>query len=81
MTLDNKRLDITDRVNGKLTKQGFELYVESESIGQVTFTEQGNQYSLKNGYEQEGSKIFQQVQVPSEKDAKYVDCDYENGWC
>ncbi|KMJ58870.1 hypothetical protein AB685_07275 [Bacillus sp. LL01] len=81
MTLDNKRLDITDRVNGKLTDQGFELYVEHESIGQVTFTEQGNQYRLRNGYEQEGSKIFQQVQVPSEKDAKYVDCDYENGWC
>ncbi|WP_404429181.1 YusG family protein [Sutcliffiella horikoshii] len=81
MTLDNKRLDITDRVNGKLTNQGFELYVENESIGRVTFTEQGNQYALKNGYEQEGSKIFQQVQVPSEKDAKYVDCDYENGWC
>ncbi|MCM3618924.1 YusG family protein [Sutcliffiella horikoshii] len=81
MTLENKRLDITDRVNGKLTEQGFELFVERESIGQVLFTEQGNQYNLKNGYEQEGSKIFQQVQVPSEKDAKYVDCDYENGWC
>lgn len=81
MTLDNKKLDITDRVNGKLTDQGFELFVEHESIGQVMFTEHGNQFSLKNGYEQEGSKIFQQVQVPSEKDAKYVDCDYENGWC
>lgn len=81
MTLENKRLDITDRVNGKLTEQGFELFVERESIGQVLFTEQGNQYNLKNGYEQEGSKIFQQVQVPSEKDGKYVDCDYENGWC
>lgn len=81
MTLENKRLDITERVNGKLTEQGFELFVERESIGQVLFTEQGNQYNLKNGYEQEGSKIFQQVQVPSEKDAKYVDCDYENGWC
>jgi hypothetical protein len=81
MTLDNKRLDITDRVVGKMSDQGFNLYVENESIGQMTFTEQGNQFSLKNGYEQEGSRIFQQVQVPSEKDAKYVDCDYENGWC
>ncbi|MCA1319716.1 YusG family protein [Bacillus tianshenii] len=81
MTLDNKRLDITDRVVGKMSDQGFNLYVENESIGSMTFTEQGNQYSLKNGYEQEGSRIFQQVQVPSEKDAKYVDCDYENGWC
>lgn len=81
MTLDNKRLDITDRVVGKLSDQGFNLYVENESIGQVIFTERGNQYSLKNGYEQEGSHIFQQVQVPSEKDAKYVDCDDENGWC
>ncbi|MGM0836183.1 MAG: YusG family protein [Bacillota bacterium] len=81
MTLDNKRLDITDRVVGKLSDQGFNLYVENESIGQVTFTEQGNQYSLRNGYEQEGSRIFQQVQVPSEKDVKYVDCDDENGWC
>ncbi|MBM7618170.1 hypothetical protein JOC95_000012 [Bacillus tianshenii] len=81
MTLDKKRLDITDRVVGKMSDQGFNLYVENESIGSMTLTEQGNQYSLKNGYEQEGSRIFQQVQVPSEKDAKYVDCDYENGWC
>ncbi|WP_223701418.1 YusG family protein [Sutcliffiella deserti] len=81
MTLENKRLDITDRVVGKLSDSGFTLFVEEESIGQVTLSEQGNQYSLKNGYEQEGSKIFQQVQVPSAKDAKYVDCDYENGWC
>jgi hypothetical protein len=81
MTLEKKRLDITDRVNGKITNQGFDLYVEQEPIGQVTFTEQGSQYTLRNGYEQEGSRIYQQVQVPSEKDAKYVDCNYENGWC
>ncbi|WP_078379080.1 YusG family protein [Sutcliffiella halmapala] len=81
MTLENKRLDITDRVVGKLADQGFNLYVEKEPIGQVTFSEQGNQYTLKSGYESQGSRIFQQVQVPSEKDAKYVDCDDENGWC
>lgn len=81
MTLYNKRLDITDRVVGKMSEQGFNLFVEKEPIGQLTFTEQGNQYSLKNGYEMEGSRIYQQVQVPSENDAKYVDCDDENGWC
>ncbi|QFT90493.1 hypothetical protein FIU87_17765 [Bacillus sp. THAF10] len=81
MTLENKRLDITDRVNGKMTEQGFELFVEKESIGHFTITEHGNQYRLNNGYQQEGNRIYQNVQVPSKEDSKYVDCDYENGWC
>jgi hypothetical protein len=68
-------------VVGKISDQGFNLFVENEPIGQVTLSEQGNQYALKQGYEYNGSRIFQQVQVPSENDAKYVDCDDENGWC
>ncbi|CAG9620820.1 YusG family protein [Sutcliffiella rhizosphaerae] len=81
MTLERKRLDITDRVNGKLTDNGLELFVEQESIGQVIFTNQGNQYKLRSGYQQEGMRVFQEVHIPSGKDAKYVDCDNESGWC
>lgn len=81
MTLQQQRLDITDRVTGKLCDTGFQLYLENDPIGQVTFTPNGNEFELKSGFEQNGTKICQQVQVPTKPDMKYVDCDDENGWC
>ena len=79
--LERKKLDITDRVVGKLNENQLDLYVEQQSIGTVLFTNQGNQYELKPGFENEGNKIFQYVDVTTNPDQKYTDCDDENGWC
>ncbi|WP_100333290.1 YusG family protein [Bacillus alkalisoli] len=81
MTLQNQRLDITDRVEGKLCPTGFELFLEKEPIGKVEFAGDGNHFHLKEGFEYEDTKVYQHVQVPAKPDEKYVDCDYENGWC
>lgn len=79
--LEEKRLDITDRVVGKLNQGHMDLYVGEESIGRILFTEQGNKYDLKSGYEQEANKIFHYADVTTNPDQKYTDCDVEEGWC
>jgi hypothetical protein len=79
--LEQKRLDITDRVVGKFNQDQLDLYVEEESIGRMLFTGQGNQYDLRPGYEQEENKIFHYADVTTKPDQKYTDCDVEDGWC
>ncbi|MBM7661469.1 hypothetical protein JOC85_002272 [Bacillus mesophilus] len=79
--LEQKRLDITDRVVGKFGQDQVELYVGEESIGRMLFTGQGNQYDLKPGYEQEENKIFHYADITTNPDQKYTDCDQEDGWC
>jgi hypothetical protein len=79
--LERKKLDITDRVVGKLNQNQMDLYVENQPIGKMLFTNQGNHYELNFGYEHEENKIFQYADVTSNPDQKYTDCDDENGWC
>lgn len=81
MMLERKKLDITDRVVGKLNENQMDLFVEEQPIGKMLFTNQGNQFELKSGYEQENNKIFQYADVTTGADQKYTDCDEENGWC
>ncbi|USK33361.1 YusG family protein [Bacillus sp. F19] len=70
MSFEKKRLDITDRVTGRFSEGQMNLFFEKEQIGTMSFSQNGNQVSLKNGYEEENHSFFQ-----------YVDCDEENGWC
>ncbi|WP_077619266.1 YusG family protein [Bacillus sinesaloumensis] len=81
MVLKHTRIEVTDRVVGKLGNNEMNLYVEKEPIGKIRFTNDGAQYELKQGYEQESSKIYTYADIPSTPDMKYVDCDDENGWC
>lgn len=81
MVLKHTRIDVTDRVIGKLGNNGMNLFVEKEPIGKIRFTNEGAQFELNQGYEQEESKIFTYADVPTSPDMKYVDCDDENGWC
>jgi hypothetical protein len=81
MVLKHTRIEVTDRVVGKLGDNEMKLYVEKEPIGKIRFTNEGAQYELKQGYEQEASKIFTYADIPTNPDMKYVDCDDENGWC
>lgn len=79
--LEKNRLDITDRVVAKFKNNGMEIFDENEPIGKMVFTNQGNQYDLKSGYEYENNKFFHYTDVTTGADQKYTDCDDENGWC
>ncbi len=81
MVLKRTRIEVTDRVIGKLGNDEMTLFVEKEPIGKIRFTSQGAQYELKQGFEQESNKIFTYADVTTNPDMKYVDCDDENGWC
>jgi hypothetical protein len=81
MALENKRIEITDRVIGKLAEDKMELYVENEPIGYMKYSNPGNSFELKSGYNAEGNRIYQDVVITTGSDEKYVDCDEENGWC
>lgn len=82
MVLKEQRLDVTDRITGKLAEGQVNLFMEEQPIGTLIYRASGvPQYDLKNGFESEGYKIFQKVSVTTGYDQKYVDCDYENGWC
>ncbi|MFT4412920.1 YusG family protein [Fredinandcohnia humi] len=81
MVLKNSRIEITDRVVGKLKNNEMNLYVEQEPIGKIKFSNDGPKYELKQGYEYEENKIYTYADISTSPDMKYVDCDDENGWC
>ncbi|KAF0823475.1 YusG family protein [Cytobacillus firmus] len=79
MTLKQQKIDITDRVVGKLNNNGIDLYLENEKIGQISLPE-GSSFNLSHHFETEHQKIYQNVSVPDKAQARYTDCD-EGGWC
>ncbi|RSK28468.1 DUF2553 family protein [Bacillus sp. HMF5848] len=81
MTLERKKLNVTDRVTGKLQGERMELFMENEPIGFLNLDGTKPSFALQNGFELDGNQIFKMTDVVSDPDKKYVDCDYENGWC
>jgi hypothetical protein len=81
MVLEKKRLDITERVIGKLGNGEIQLFEENKPIGRLILNENRNRFELKNGYEEEQNKIYKYVTITASPDEKYVDCDSESGWC
>jgi hypothetical protein len=79
MTLKQQRLDVTDRVVGKLKNGEIELFLENSSIGKIKLSEH-MQVELDHHFEAEQQKIYQNVTVTEQPDAKYTDCD-DGGWC
>lgn len=79
MTLKQQKIDITDRVVGKLKNDQIELYLENEKIGQISLPE-GSSFNLDHHFEADRQKIYQNVSVTDDAQARYTDCD-EGGWC
>lgn len=80
MSLSQQKLDITDRIVGKLKNGTIELYLENESIGKITLPKD-SQIEMSHHYEiDQQQRIFQHYTSTNQPDAKYTDCD-EGGWC
>ncbi|MEH7301174.1 MULTISPECIES: YusG family protein [Neobacillus] len=79
MSLKQQKVDVTDRVVGKIKNGEIELFLESSSIGKIKLPE-NMQYDLEHHFEADQQKIYQHVTVTDQPDAKYTDCD-EGGWC
>ncbi|EPR28448.1 hypothetical protein I656_01919 [Geobacillus sp. WSUCF1] len=78
MALQTTRIDVTDRIIGKLNGRSLELYEEGELIGRLPLPAA---VPLKKGYTEQNGRIYKQVTATVEPDQKYVDCDGEAGWC
>jgi hypothetical protein len=79
MTISQKKIDVTDRVVGKLKNGEIQLFLEDSPIGKIQITDEIN-YRLDRHFEVEQQKIYQNVSVPGKDDPKYTDCD-DGGWC
>lgn len=79
MVLKEQKLDVTDRVVGKLKNGEIELYLENEKIGRMTIPE-GFNMELEHHFEGDTERIYQRITTTSGSDARYTDCD-EGGWC
>lgn len=79
MGLKQSKIDVTDRVVGKLKNGEIELFLENSPIGKIKLPE-NMELQLERHYEAEQDKIYQHVTVTEGQDAKYTDCD-DGGWC
>lgn len=79
MTLNQTKIDVTDRVTGKIHNGEIELFLENTSIGKMPLPE-NVKYQLEHHFEQDQQKIYQHVTTTETPNAKYTDCD-EGGWC
>ncbi|GLB59729.1 YusG family protein [Cytobacillus sp. NCCP-133] len=79
MSLKQQKIDITDRVVGKLKNEHIELYLENEKIGEISLPE-GFSFKLEHHFETDQQKIYQNVSVTDQAQERYTDCD-EGGWC
>ncbi|WML47047.1 YusG family protein [Neobacillus sp. PS3-34] len=77
--LNPKKIDVTDRVVGKIKDGEIELLLENSIIGRIKMPE-NLQYELEHHYEADQQKIYQNVTVSEGKDARYTDCG-DGGWC
>lgn len=79
MTLKQQKIDVTDRVIGKLKNGEIELFLENSSIGKIKLPE-GMQCELEHHFETDQQKIYQHITATENPNPKYTDCD-EGGWC
>lgn len=79
MVLKQQKIEVTDRVVGRLKDGILELYLEDEKIGEMMIPS-GAEIQFQHHYEGTVDSIFQHVTTVSGPDAKYTDCD-DGGWC
>jgi hypothetical protein len=80
MTLQQQKLDITERIVGKLQNGSINLFFDNEPIGKITLPE-GSKFEMSHHFEMDQqNRIYQYYTATNGPDARYTDCD-EGGWC
>lgn len=79
MTLEPKRVDVTDRVVGRLKGQNIELYLDNQRIGTMSLPK-GTQVQMEPRFSADNQKVFEQYMSADNPEGRYTDCD-EGGWC
>ncbi|MGD6848679.1 YusG family protein [Rossellomorea aquimaris] len=78
MVLEPRKLDVTNRVTGKLKDGEVELYLDNQPIGRMALPLDG--ITMEPNFEAKENKIYQSYTSTEGDQARYTDCD-EGGWC
>ncbi|MGM0829721.1 MAG: YusG family protein [Bacillota bacterium] len=78
MVLEPKKLDVTNRVTGKLKDGEVELYLDNQPIGRMALPL--DKITMEPNFEAKENKIYQSYTSTEGDQARYTDCD-EGGWC
>ncbi|RIW38895.1 DUF2553 family protein [Bacillus salacetis] len=78
--LKPKKLDVTQRVNGKLVEGQLHLYLDDQLVGKMDIPDSAENLQLEPNFEASGNKIIQNYMTPDDAEPRYTDCD-EGGWC
>ena len=78
MVLEPKKLDVTNRVTGRLNNGEVELFLDNQRIGKMALPLDG--ITMEPNFEARENKIFQSYTSTEGHEARYTDCD-EGGWC
>ncbi|WP_456273444.1 DUF2553 family protein [Bacillus sp. AK031] len=78
--LQPKKLDVTQRVTGKLHGSQLHLFLDEQLVGKMEIGNSVESIQLEPNFETLGNKIIQNYMTPDESEARYTDCD-EGGWC
>lgn len=82
MVVKQSKVEVTDRIIGKLKDGYMELYFDNEPIGKLELPQSGTlNIQLDPSFEVKGQKIYKQMATVEEPNMKYTDCDDETGWC
>ncbi|MBD1380197.1 DUF2553 family protein [Metabacillus arenae] len=73
------KLDVTNRVIGKVLEDHIELFLGKECIGKLVMTDEGRQYDLESGYLREEGRIYKLYAKNCEQTQYAEGCDL--GWC
>lgn len=78
MVLKPRKLDVTNRVTGKLKDGEVELYLDNQPIGRMALPLDG--ITMEPNFEAKENKIYQSYTSTEGDQARYTDCD-GGGWC
>ncbi|MCA1061179.1 YusG family protein [Rossellomorea aquimaris] len=78
MVLEPRKLDVTNRVTGRLNNGEVELFLDNQRIGKMALPLDG--ITMEPNFEARENKIYQSYTSTEGHEARYTDCD-EGGWC
>ncbi|MGO4888895.1 DUF2553 family protein [Anaerobacillus sp. MEB173] len=74
-----EKLDVTDRIQGKLCNGNIVLYYNEDEIGEINLSSGLAKYELSEEFQLENNKIYLNQDVEKINNQDTEDCDL--GWC
>ncbi|MCP3740563.1 DUF2553 family protein [Rossellomorea sp. BNER] len=80
MTLESKKLNVTERIVGKIKNGELQFYLDQELVGRMPLNTSEQNVQMEPNFELNGNEFVQNYMSPNQNESRYTDCD-EGGWC